>query len=69
MPPPLPPDELCPQSLPHSHRLLPGGCCLASYLPSCGQQCEEALCNATAGWHWKTGLNYSHDLYTCCPGS
>jgi hypothetical protein len=62
-PPPMPPNEVCPASLPHSHRASPGGCCLASYTTGCSQACEQAACNATKGWHWKTGLNYSHDLH------
>jgi hypothetical protein len=66
-PPPLPPAEVCPTTLPHSHREAPGGCCVASYIPGCAESCEEALCNGTAGWYWERGLNYSHDLYTCCP--
>ena len=67
VPPPMPLSAVCPATLPHSHRAVPDGCCLASYSPACGQACEEAACNATAGWHWEMGLNYSHDLYTCCP--
>eukprot|EP01052_Picozoa_sp_SAG31_P022480 SAG31_NODE_1789_length_7236_cov_7.210607_9_plen_392_part_00 len=67
LPQPLPPDEVCPATLPHSHRAAPGGCCVASYTPACGEKCEEAACNATALWRWKYGLNFSHDLYTCCP--
>jgi hypothetical protein len=66
-PPSLPPAEVCPTTLPHSHRAAPGGCCVASYIPGCAESCEEALCNATSGWYWKRGLNYSRDLYTCCP--
>lgn len=66
-PPPLPPAEVCPATLPHSHRVAPGSCCVASYIPGCAESCEQALCNATTGWHWKRGLNYSRDLYTCCP--
>ena len=66
-PPPLPPAEVCPLTLPHSHRAASGGCCVASYVPGCAESCEEAMCNATMGWYWERGLNYSHDLYTCCP--